>query len=102
MHACAKRSGVSSFSLLKPREHMETQTQELASILRERLAIIRDEASRKNVEAHMERLRLISEKLDAIVATLPRPVDPQLAHFLERRSYDKALARLEGRLDDPV
>ena len=81
---------------------METQTRELTSALRERLAIIRDEESRKNVEAHMERLRLISAKLDAIVARLPRPVDPQLAHFLERRSYDKALAMLEGRLDDPV
>ncbi len=81
---------------------METQTQELASTLRERLALIRDEASRKNVKAHMERLRLISEKLDAVVASLPRPVNPRLAHFLERRSYDKALAMLEGRPEDPV
>ena len=79
---------------------MKTPTQELTDTLQERLAIIRDEESRKNIDAHMERLRLVSEKLDAIVGTLPHPIDPRLAHFLERRSYDKALAMLEGRPED--
>jgi hypothetical protein len=27
---------------------------------------------------------------------LPRPVDPRLAHYLQRRSYDKALEFLES------
>jgi hypothetical protein len=27
---------------------------------------------------------------------LPKPLDPQLAHFLARCSYDKALELLEG------
>jgi hypothetical protein len=26
---------------------------------------------------------------------LPKPIDPQLAHFLQRKSYDKALEFLE-------
>lgn len=74
---------------------METQKGELASALRERLAIIRDEESRKNTEAHMARLRAVSEKIDALVKALPRYIDPQLGHFLSRRSYDKALEMLE-------
>jgi hypothetical protein len=28
-------------------------------------------------------------------AALPKPVDPQLVHYLERKSYDKALEFLE-------
>ena len=43
----------------------------------------------------MERLRDISERIDALAA-LAAPIDPQLAHYLERRSYDKALEFLEG------
>jgi hypothetical protein len=74
---------------------METKKEELASALRERLAIIRDEESRKNAEAHVARLRAVSEKIDALVKALPRYIDPQLSHFLSRRSYDKALEMLE-------
>ena len=75
---------------------METQTQKLASALRERLAIIRDEESRKNIEAHTTRLCAVSEKIDALVKALPEYIDPQLHHFLVRRSYDKALEMLEA------
>jgi hypothetical protein len=67
----------------------------LAEALRERIAVIRDEESRKNVDAHMERLRVVSEKIDVLVKALPVYIDPQLAHFLGRRSYDKALEMLE-------
>lgn len=74
---------------------METPTAKLASALRERLAIIGDEESRKNVDAHMERLRVVSEKIEALIRSLPLYIDPQLTHFLSRRSYDKALDRLE-------
>ena len=74
---------------------METQNYELAAALRERLAIIGDAESRKNPEAHLERLRLISEKIDALVKHLPVSIDPQLNHFLVRRSYDKALEMLQ-------
>ena len=69
---------------------------DLATALRERLAIIRDEESRRDQQKHMARLETISRKIDMLVAQLPREIDPQLAHFLQRQSYDKALAVLEG------
>ena len=74
---------------------MANSTSDLGAALRERLAIIGDENSRRDPEKHMARLRTISEKIDNLAAALPRPVDPQLAHFLQRRSYDKALELLE-------
>ena len=78
---------------------MENAAAKLAEALRERLAIVRDEHSRRNEAAHTARLQMVSEKIDRLQATLPSPIDPQLAHFLERRSYDKALAHLEARHD---
>ena len=74
---------------------MGTVFVDLAAALRERLAIIHDEKSQQNAETHMARLRAISEKIDRLQAALPRPIDPQLAHYLQRRSYDKALEFLE-------
>jgi hypothetical protein len=68
----------------------------LKEALRERLAIIRDEQSRRDEAKHAARLRGISEKIDKLQAALPQPVDSQLAHYLQRRSYDKALEFLEG------
>lgn len=69
---------------------------DLAATLRERLSIIRDAESRRDPEKHMARLRAISEKIDKLQAALPSPIDPQLAHYLERRSYDKALEFIEN------
>jgi hypothetical protein len=71
---------------------------ELAAALRERLAIIADETSRRDPDRHLARLRSISEKIAELGKTLPPPIDPQLAHFLARSSYDKALAFLEAKL----
>jgi hypothetical protein len=68
---------------------------ELAAALRERLAIITEDTSRRDPEAHTARLRAVSEKIDNLAAVLPRPLDPQLAHFLQRKSYDKALNSIE-------
>ncbi|PYJ13771.1 MAG: hypothetical protein DME93_02210 [Verrucomicrobia bacterium] len=68
----------------------------LREALRERVAIIRDEESRRNADAHMTRLRTVSQKIDKLEAALPQPVDPQLAHYLQRKSYDKALEFLEN------
>jgi hypothetical protein len=68
---------------------------ELAEALRERLAIIGDEESRRHPLRHTERLRKISEKLSLIEHRLPATIDPQLRHFLQRRSYNKALEMLE-------
>jgi hypothetical protein len=70
----------------------------LAAALRERLVIIADETSRRDSDRHLERLKSISEKIAALGKALPPPIDPQLAHFLARSSYDKALAFLEAEL----
>jgi hypothetical protein len=74
---------------------MENAVSDLAHALRERLAIIQDEESRRDTGAHMARLSAISEKIDKLQRALPRPVDPRLVHYLQRRSYDKALEFLE-------
>ena len=68
---------------------------ELAAALRERLAIIGDEASRSDPDRHTARLRDISEKIERLEQSLPPTIDPQLRHFLQRRSYSKALELLE-------
>ncbi|MGI8956903.1 MAG: hypothetical protein ACR2II_08315 [Chthoniobacterales bacterium] len=75
---------------------MNSPEAELAVALRERRALIADEASRRDPERHFGRLRAVSEKIVALGKSLPPPVDPQLAHYLERCSYDKALEALEG------
>lgn len=75
---------------------MENPIVDLATALHERLAIIGDENSRSNPEAHTARLWAISEKIERLAAALPKPIAPQLAHFLQRRSYDKALEFLEN------
>ena len=72
---------------------------DLRDALRERLAIIHDEESRRDEETHMLRLSTVSEKIDKVAAALPRPIDPRLAHYLQRHSYDKALEFLQGRED---
>jgi hypothetical protein len=64
---------------------------DLSNALCERLAIIADEESRSDPDKHMQRLKDISERIDKLQAALPQPIDPQLAHYLQRRSYDKAL-----------
>jgi hypothetical protein len=71
--------------------------QALASALRERLAVIADRtAYSRDPAAHMESLKQVSERIVTLQGQLPEPVDPQLAHFLERCSYDKALAFIEN------
>jgi hypothetical protein len=78
---------------------MKTAIVDLATALRERLSIIRDEDSQRNPKTHTARLREVSEKIARLEAALPRPIEPQLAHFLQRKSYDKALEFLEATRD---
>ncbi len=75
---------------------MEDVTSQLIAALRERLAIVADESSRRDVSYHVERLKQISERIDKLQERLPKPVPPQLAHFLARSSYNKALEFLES------
>ena len=71
--------------------------QTLAAALRERLAVIADrEFYARDPAAHLEKLRAVSEQITQLTGQLPAPVDPRLAHYLERGSYDKALAFLEA------
>lgn len=77
---------------------MENSFTALAVALRERLAIITNEESRRHPARHMERLQAVSEKIDNLQASLPQPIDPRLSHYLERRSYDKALEWLENNI----
>ena len=71
--------------------------EQLAAALRERIAVVADrELFRTDPSLHLERLKSVSERIVALQSQLPSPVDPQLAHYLQRCSYDKALAFLEG------
>jgi hypothetical protein len=81
-------------ALLVP-EATENVIGELLAALRERLTIIGDEASRRDEKKHLTRLRDVSIKIDNLQTALPKPVDPRLEHYLERKSYDKALEFLE-------
>lgn len=78
---------------------MTTEEKELATALRERRQIIADEGSRKAHVQHMKRLQEISHRIEFLSDALPRPISARLAHYLDRRSYDKALDLLEGRGD---
>ncbi|MDP9004446.1 MAG: hypothetical protein M3N12_06590 [Verrucomicrobiota bacterium] len=73
---------------------MQKDLGELAAALREHMAIIGDEESRLDPARHMERLREVSDRLEQIEHDLSPTIDPQLRHFLQRRSYTKALELL--------
>jgi hypothetical protein len=75
---------------------MEEMLADLVDALRERLRIIHDDESRQEPEKHMARLQTVSNKIEALEAALPRSIDPRLRHYLQRRSYDKALELLEA------
>jgi hypothetical protein len=75
---------------------MESALSGLAEALRERLAVICDEESRRDHAKHIDRLRVVSEKIDRLQEALPSSTDPRLKHFLDRKSYDKALEYLES------
>src|SRR3954464_8740110 len=69
---------------------------ELADALRERLTVIADrDLYARDPAAHLLRLQTASTRILEIQGLLPAPLDPQLAHYLQRCSYDKALAWLE-------
>jgi hypothetical protein len=81
---------------------MDSSLTDLAAALRERLAIIGDEESRRAPERHPERLREVSEKIERLEQSLPPKIDPELRHFLQRRSYSKALELLDSSSEGPA
>ena len=74
---------------------MQSAVADLAQALRERLAVIRDEESRRDPAKHIDRLRAVSERIDRLQESLPSSTDPRLKHYLDCKSYDKALDHLE-------
>jgi hypothetical protein len=77
---------------------MEHSLDDLAQALRERLAVIRDGESRRNEAKHIARLRAVSERIDQLQESLAPQIDARLKHYLERRSYEKALEHLAAQL----
>ena len=76
---------------------LATIQQALAAAWRERLTVIAERALyARDPAAHLDRLRAASVRIAELQTKLPAPIDPQLAHYLQRCSYDKALAFLEG------
>jgi hypothetical protein len=74
----------------------ETLESELAEALRARLAVIGDAELRRNdPEGQLAQLKEVSERIGALQGKLPVNVHPQLRHFFERCSYDKALEWIE-------
>ena len=71
--------------------------QALADALKERLALVADrDFYRRDPAEHLARLQTVSGRITTLAAQLPPGVDPQLAHYLQRCSFDKALAFLEA------
>ena len=76
---------------------MSEAHERLAQALEERILVISDRAwVQRDASGHLAALQQVSEKITRLAAELPPPVDPRLAHYLERCSFDKALAHLRG------
>ena len=73
-----------------------TLEEELVEALRKRLAVIADRGLRESEpERHLAQLREASERIVALQERLPGNIHPQLRHYFEHCSYDKALAWLD-------
>ncbi|MFA7344405.1 MAG: hypothetical protein WC003_08885 [Terrimicrobiaceae bacterium] len=72
-------------------------SESLAAALRKRLDVVADHALReRDPAAHLEAIKAAHRELQSQIASLPPGTDPRLLHFLERQSYEKALAFLAG------
>lgn len=68
----------------------------LKNAVQKRLDIVADHAFRdRDPGGHLEALKQAHRELQALVEALPSDCDPRLRHFLERQSYEKALAFLK-------
>ena len=71
----------------------------MATLLRQRLEVIADTDFRdRDPEAHLEKLKTVSEAIFARHDALKGRIHPRLEHFLAGCSYDKALAFIESQL----
>lgn len=75
---------------------MPDQFDKLKYLLRKRIEIIANHEFRDNdPESHLMALKEISESIEKEHHELRGDVSPQLEHFLDNRSYNKALKFLE-------
>lgn len=73
--------------------HSRELLNHLAQALQARLDVIANHDLRnRDTATHLKKLQEASESIEHCVALLPTEIDPHLRHYLERRSYDKALA----------
>jgi hypothetical protein len=77
---------------------LDSSTIEILTLaLRRRRAVIADHAWRdREAAAHLDALRSVSEEIMAWTEKNRGQLDPRLEHYLDRCSYDKALAHLES------
>ncbi len=75
----------------------DTELDQLGRALRLRLSVIADHGLRDHdPEAHLKKLQEASLLIEKAACPLVESrMHPELRHFLERRSYDKALAWIE-------
>ena len=75
---------------------MKSKFSNLEHLLKERLNVIADHALRdRDPAAHLEKLREVSTALDQEYEALRSGLPARLNHFMQSRSYQKALAFIE-------
>ena len=73
--------------------------QALADALRERMAIIADrDLYQRDPSAHLEKLKVVSQRIEQCAGALPPPISGELAHYIQRASFAKALGWIEERI----
>lgn len=81
------------YYFLQPANAMTTTEQEILETLKELDAAVARMAS----ATPKPDLKPIFARIDSLAGQLPAGTDPQLRHFLQRKSYQKARAFLEER-----
>lgn len=73
------------------------EMEKLRHLLKKRIDVIADHAWReRDPAAHLDRLCEVSEAISEIYARCKGTLPARFAHYMERMSYQKALAFLEG------
>jgi hypothetical protein len=81
---------------------MQFSIEILATLLKQRLAIISDHAFRsRDAIAHLAALREVSESIASAFESLKPQLAPRLRHYMEQASYTKALEYIELHGDKP-
>ena len=78
---------------------MNDELTKLASLLETRLAVIADHELRdRDPDEQLRQLQEVSGQIAEMHASLEGKIKPRLAHFLESRSYQKALDWIQSEL----